>query len=92
MSRPSPTESATLYKVGTIKTGNDGNKWIISESSNGVKRWKLYRKVGSKKVESKGEEVVIKSKKGKAGSKKAGSKKTGSKNMGTKKGKVGGGR
>lgn len=63
MSRPSPTESATLYKVGTIKTGNDGNKWIISESSNGVKRWKLYRKVGSKKVESKEEEVIEKSKK-----------------------------
>lgn len=58
MSRPSPTESATLYKVGTVKTGNDGNKWIISESSNGVKRWKLYRKVGSKK--------------GKVGSKKGG--------------------
>ncbi len=37
MSRPSPTESATLYKIETVKTGYDGNKWIISESSNGVK-------------------------------------------------------
>jgi hypothetical protein len=83
MSRPSPTESATLYKVGTVKTGNDGNKWIISESSNGVKRWKLYRKVGSKKVESKEEEVIVKSKKiggnGMVGSKKVGSKKVRSK-------------
>ena len=42
--RPSPSESATLYKVGTKKTGNDGNTWIIVENKNGVKRWKLYRK------------------------------------------------
>lgn len=42
--RPSPTNSATLYKTGTIKTGNDGNKWIITENKNGVKRWKLYKK------------------------------------------------
>lgn len=76
MSRPSPTESATLYKVGTVKTGNDGNKWIISESSNGVKRWKLYRKVGSKKVEVKSKKV---------GSKKVGSKKVKGKKVGSKK-------
>jgi len=42
--RPSPSESATLYKVGAKKTGNDGNKWIIAENTNGVKRWKLYKK------------------------------------------------
>ena len=29
--RPSPTESATLFKVGTIKKGNDGNKWIVKK-------------------------------------------------------------
>ena len=40
--RPSPSESATLYKVGIKKTGNDGNKWIIAENKNGVKKWKLY--------------------------------------------------
>jgi hypothetical protein len=40
----SPSESATLYKVGAKKTGNDGNKWIIAENTNGVKRWKLYKK------------------------------------------------
>jgi hypothetical protein len=45
--RPSPSESATLYKVGTKKTGNDGNTWIIAEASNGVKRWKLHRKKSS---------------------------------------------
>ncbi len=38
--RPSPSQSATSYKVGTKKTGNDGLKWIVTETSNGVKRWK----------------------------------------------------
>jgi predicted transcriptional regulator len=37
--RPSPTESATLNPVGTIKEGNDGNNWEVKESSKGVKRW-----------------------------------------------------
>ena len=27
--RPSPSQSATLFSIGTIKTGNDGNKYII---------------------------------------------------------------
>jgi hypothetical protein len=42
--RMSPTQSATLYKVGTKKVGNDGNKWIIVENTNGTKRWKMYKK------------------------------------------------
>jgi hypothetical protein len=42
--RKSPEQSATLYKVGTKKTGNDGNTWIIDETNTGVKRWKLFRK------------------------------------------------
>ena len=37
--RPSPSESATQFKVGTKKKGNDGNVWIIVENKNGVKRW-----------------------------------------------------
>lgn len=41
--RPSPSESATLYKIGVIKTGNDGNKWIIVENKNGIKKWKKYK-------------------------------------------------
>ena len=40
MKRPSPTESATLYKVGIKKIGSDGNKWIIAENKNGIKRQK----------------------------------------------------
>ena len=38
-SRPSPTESATLNPIGTIKTGNDGNNWQVRENKSGVKRW-----------------------------------------------------
>jgi hypothetical protein len=35
--RKSPTQSATLYKVGTKKKGNDGNIWIIVENKNYIK-------------------------------------------------------
>jgi hypothetical protein len=38
--RPSPSESATGFKVGTKKIGNDGNTWIIIETQNNTKRWK----------------------------------------------------
>ncbi len=46
--RKSPSKSATLYKVGTIKTGNDGNKWIIVENKNGIKKWQLHKKLHEK--------------------------------------------
>jgi hypothetical protein len=46
--RPSPNKSATLYKVGIIKTGNDGNKWIIVENKNGVKKWQKHKIVTKK--------------------------------------------
>jgi hypothetical protein len=51
--RKSPDQSATLYKIGTKKTGNDGNTWIISETKTGVKRWKLHRKNDKSKNKSK---------------------------------------
>ncbi len=38
--RPSPSESATQFKEGTKKKGNDGNMYIIVINKNGVKRWK----------------------------------------------------
>lgn len=38
--RPSPSESATLYKVGKKKKGNDGNMYIVTVNKNNVKRWK----------------------------------------------------
>jgi hypothetical protein len=37
--RPSPSESATDYKMGDTKYGNDGNLWIIVVNKNGVNRW-----------------------------------------------------
>lgn len=38
--RPSPSESATLYDVGKIKKGNDGNMYEVVINKNKVKRWK----------------------------------------------------
>ena len=37
--RKAPSESATLFKKGTIKKGNDGNKWTIVTNARGVQRW-----------------------------------------------------
>jgi hypothetical protein len=50
-SRPSPKVSATEYSTGTVKTGNDGNKYIVTKTITGVKRWKLHLN-RSKKPES----------------------------------------
>lgn len=41
--RKSPEKSATLYKIGTKKTGLDGNMWIVTENKNGIKRWVLFK-------------------------------------------------
>jgi hypothetical protein len=42
--RKAPTASATLFKPGTAKTGNDGNKWTIIADTRGVQRWQLKKK------------------------------------------------
>ena len=46
MSRPSPTESATLFDVGTIKEGNDGLEYIVvtytNKENKTIKKWKLF--------------------------------------------------
>lgn len=39
MTRKAPSASATLFKRGTIKRGNDGNQWMIITDSRGVQRW-----------------------------------------------------
>ena len=41
--RPSPSESATKYKIGTKRKGNNGKIWIVKQNKNGVKRWVLYK-------------------------------------------------
>jgi hypothetical protein len=38
--RKAPLASATLFKPGTTKTGNDGNKWTIIADTRGVQRWR----------------------------------------------------
>ena len=45
--RKGPSQSATLFKEGTVKKGNDGNKWIIVTNKLGVRRW---QKTGSNSV------------------------------------------
>lgn len=43
--RKGPSDSATKFKIGTKKKGNDGNIWKIGVNKNGVKRWiKLSKK------------------------------------------------
>jgi hypothetical protein len=38
MVRQGPSESATIFPVGTIKRGNDGNNWIVIQTKTS-KRW-----------------------------------------------------
>jgi len=38
--RKAPSESATLFKKGVIKKGNDGNQWVIVADARGVLRWR----------------------------------------------------
>ena len=47
--RPSPTQSATLFKVNTVKIGNDGYKYIVQLSKNGIKKWIKIKYFDSKK-------------------------------------------
>lgn len=65
--RKSPTSSATLYKVGAKKTGNDGNIWQVTTTSNNTKRWQLVRKTDYKKKSL--SKMSNQSKKGKSTSK-----------------------
>ena len=37
--RKAPSKSATLFESGTVKKGNDGNKWVIVTNKVGIKRW-----------------------------------------------------
>jgi hypothetical protein len=38
-SRPSPSQSATLFAVGTVRKGNDRHMYQVKETKNKVKRW-----------------------------------------------------
>jgi hypothetical protein len=37
--RKSPKQSAKLFKVGTVKKGRDGKRWVVRKTKAGVKRW-----------------------------------------------------
>lgn len=52
--RKAPSKSATLFKNGTIKKGNDGNNWIIVTTSNGIQRWKKVTASTSKSTRKNG--------------------------------------
>ena len=41
--RKGPLISATLLNLGTVKIGQDGNKWVIMKNKNGVKRWQCIK-------------------------------------------------
>ncbi len=43
--RKSPMASATLFPVGTKRTGNDGGQWRVEANKNGVRRWIAVRQV-----------------------------------------------
>ena len=48
--RKSPTESATMFGIGDIKKGNDGNTWKIIATSSGVHRWQKIMNTRSKTI------------------------------------------
>ena len=48
MTRPSPTESATMYPVGTKRQGNNGWWWEVRASGTGVQRWIQTNLLGNK--------------------------------------------
>ena len=47
--RKGPNESATKFKKGTRKRGNDGNMWIIATTSSGTHRWQKITTSKTKK-------------------------------------------
>ena len=51
--RKGPSESATKYKLGTKKLGNDGEMWIIKKAANGIQRWNKIKNILTKKSKSK---------------------------------------
>jgi len=51
--RKAPSESATLFKKGTTKKGNDGNQWVIVADARGVQRWQKVRAGAKTKTKTK---------------------------------------
>ena len=41
--RKGPPESATVFSIGTVKKGNDGNMWKIIVTKTGIHRWSVIK-------------------------------------------------
>ena len=54
--RPSPSQSATLFQVGFMKQGNDGNMYQVKQNKNKVKRW-VKMKESQKQVQKQQKQV-----------------------------------
>lgn len=37
--RPSPTQSATAFAIGTKRKGNDRRMYVVAATKTGVRRW-----------------------------------------------------
>ncbi len=49
--RKGPSASATLFPVGTVQQGNDGDMWVVASTKAGVRRWRrASQKDGAKAV------------------------------------------
>lgn len=48
--RKAPSKSATLFESGTVKKGNDGNKWVIVTNKRGIHRWQKMTGNVTKKI------------------------------------------
>jgi DNA ligase-1 len=74
--RPSPSESATLFSVGTSKIGNDGNYWKVILTKNNTKRWKKESQAKTKTPKTRSKQKKSKPSKAPKKAKKAKSVKT----------------
>ena len=91
-SRPSPSESATLFPIGTKKAGNDNFMYKVILTNNNTKRWvkdkdshQHSKKHPSKKKRSSSKKLSKKRSSKKRSSKKRSTKKRSSKKRSTKK-------
>jgi len=50
--RKSPSASATAFRVGTKKIGNDGREWKVALTTKKIKRWILYKSTRKGPTES----------------------------------------
>jgi len=57
--RKAPSASATLFKKGTMKKGNDGNKWMIVVDTRGVQRWQKITSASKNRTMKRGKSVRV---------------------------------